>query len=133
TEMRKAGLDPALGLDTHLAKKAGETGKPTSGLETGAEQVAVLDGMDRAEQLQFLQQSLEGAAAGRAEIDKLHAAWRSGDAEALWAGMAADMRREFPGLYRRINVDRKSTRLNSSHVKISYAVFCLEKKCAPAS
>src|SRR5690606_42063479 len=26
------------------------------------------------------------------------------------------------------NQDRKSTRLNSSHVKISYAVFCLKKK-----
>src|SRR5690606_39443368 len=26
------------------------------------------------------------------------------------------------------NADRKSTRLNSSHVKISYAVFCLKKK-----
>src|SRR5690606_41852028 len=26
------------------------------------------------------------------------------------------------------NTDRKSTRLNSSHVKISYAVFCLKKK-----
>src|SRR5690606_38257504 len=26
------------------------------------------------------------------------------------------------------NPDRKSTRLNSSHVKISYAVFCLKKK-----
>src|SRR5699024_12809717 len=25
-------------------------------------------------------------------------------------------------------VDRKSTRLNSSHVSISYAVFCLQKK-----
>src|SRR5690606_41098026 len=25
-------------------------------------------------------------------------------------------------------IDRKSTRLNSSHVKISYAVFCLTKK-----
>src|SRR5204862_8363753 len=25
--------------------------------------------------------------------------------------------------------DRKSTRLNSSHVEISYAVFCLKKKC----
>src|SRR3989442_4642057 len=25
-------------------------------------------------------------------------------------------------------VDRKSTRLNSSHVRISYAVFCLKKK-----
>src|SRR5438105_12823169 len=27
-----------------------------------------------------------------------------------------------------INVDRKSTRLNSSHEWISYAVFCLKKK-----
>src|SRR3989442_3154832 len=26
------------------------------------------------------------------------------------------------------NIDRKSTRLNSSHVRISYAVFCLQKK-----
>src|SRR5690554_7164215 len=28
----------------------------------------------------------------------------------------------------KINKDRKSTRLNSSHVRISYAVFCLKKK-----
>src|SRR5690349_22866451 len=27
-----------------------------------------------------------------------------------------------------MNPDRKSTRLNSSHVEISYAVFCLKKK-----
>src|SRR5690606_29264577 len=27
-----------------------------------------------------------------------------------------------------MTTDRKSTRLNSSHVKISYAVFCLKKK-----
>src|SRR5436305_3895400 len=31
---------------------------------------------------------------------------------------------EFAGLGK----DRKSTRLNSSHVRISYAVFCLKKK-----
>src|SRR5690606_42066660 len=30
-----------------------------------------------------------------------------------------------------ILTDRKSTRLNSSHVKISYAVFCLKKKNQP--
>src|SRR3989442_8826239 len=29
--------------------------------------------------------------------------------------------------------DRKSTRLNSSHVRISYAVFCLKKKNKPTS
>src|SRR5207302_2817779 len=32
------------------------------------------------------------------------------------------------GGYQRLALDRKSTRLNSSHVKISYAVFCLKKK-----
>src|SRR5438067_5081591 len=29
---------------------------------------------------------------------------------------------------RHFRIDRKSTRLNSSHVSISYAVFCLKKK-----
>src|SRR2546429_1656785 len=32
------------------------------------------------------------------------------------------------GLMRQIVLDRKSTRLNSSHGYISYAVFCLKKK-----
>src|SRR4030095_17090881 len=32
------------------------------------------------------------------------------------------------GRARILQVDRKSTRLNSSHTVISYAVFCLEKK-----
>src|SRR3712207_7719051 len=31
----------------------------------------------------------------------------------------------------RLEVDRKSTRLNSSHANISYAVFCLKKKKTP--
>src|SRR5690625_1938188 len=35
------------------------------------------------------------------------------------------LRRE---LSRNAQLDRKSTRLNSSHVAISYAVFCLKKK-----
>src|SRR5690349_23490164 len=30
--------------------------------------------------------------------------------------------------HRKLETDRKSTRLNSSHVEISYAVFCLKKK-----
>src|SRR5437868_12539571 len=33
----------------------------------------------------------------------------------------------------RAGEDRKSTRLNSSHVSISYAVFCLKKKNIPQS
>src|SRR5690554_4069701 len=34
----------------------------------------------------------------------------------------------WPGLSGDPELDRKSTRLNSSHVRISYAVFCLKKK-----
>src|SRR5438270_5798229 len=35
----------------------------------------------------------------------------------------------FPGACRlKVRTDRKSTRLNSSHSQISYAVFCLKKK-----
>src|SRR5688572_30899037 len=32
------------------------------------------------------------------------------------------------GVHHRTALDRKSTRLNSSHSQISYAVFCLKKK-----
>src|SRR3712207_8547620 len=39
---------------------------------------------------------------------------------------------EWSGIVRRLlaapHLDRKSTRLNSSHANISYAVFCLKKK-----
>src|SRR3712207_4823805 len=35
---------------------------------------------------------------------------------------------EIRDLRDKVNLDRKSTRLNSSHANISYAVFCLKKK-----
>src|SRR3989442_8836853 len=40
-----------------------------------------------------------------------------------WVSEAHDSARARP-----TEIDRKSTRLNSSHVRISYAVFCLKKK-----
>src|SRR5690606_41905264 len=46
----------------------------------------------------------------------------------LTAGLTALVRVIYGGGGRRQMIDRKSTRLNSSHVKISYAVFCLKKK-----
>src|SRR5436305_7508334 len=45
-------------------------------------------------------------------------------------GHLVDARRVLARVARRSHaaLDRKSTRLNSSHVRISYAVFCLKKK-----
>src|SRR5690606_40969656 len=46
----------------------------------------------------------------------------------LVAASAAPAEAKTPAVEVDPKVDRKSTRLNSSHVKISYAVFCLKKK-----
>src|SRR5689334_24444258 len=44
-------------------------------------------------------------------------------------GIGTVVRRSFAGVGRERKLpDRKSTRLNSSHSSISYAVFCLKKK-----
>src|SRR5690554_7475065 len=42
--------------------------------------------------------------------------------------LVEDVVKEFGTVDVLVNKDRKSTRLNSSHVRISYAVFCLKKK-----
>src|SRR2546430_9068933 len=43
-------------------------------------------------------------------------------------GGDVDITHQHQGRRRRLTLDRKSTRLNSSHSQISYAVFCLKKK-----
>src|SRR6266699_7228674 len=50
--------------------------------------------------------------------------------ELLEAGVEVPKVGDHPdhGLTVQLDEDRKSTRLNSSHVRISYAVFCLKKK-----
>src|ERR1039458_10695532 len=53
---------------------------------------------------------------GPAASVRQHRSWSNVGLARRSAGMAAALR------------DRKSTRLNSSHLGISYAVFCLKKK-----
>src|SRR6202171_3309669 len=54
--------------------------------------------------------------------------FRSGGAEASQNGFGALTPQNST---ERSTIDRKSTRLNSSHLAISYAVFCLKKKTPP--
>src|SRR2546421_4625765 len=57
--------------------------------------------------------------------------FRSGDVGEFRAGLLLDCDRDdliFLLRARPAHLDRKSTRLNSSHDQISYAVFCLKKK-----
>src|SRR5947209_15459591 len=57
--------------------------------------------------------------------------FRSDMFESMYAAQGVGLAAPQIGLAMRlavIDVDRKSTRLNSSHANISYAVFCLKKK-----
>src|SRR3989442_7155465 len=66
-----------------------------------------------------------GSASGRIETRsaaKLYCAVRSAPRVPALCTVLPDLRKPLPVR------DRKSTRLNSSHVRISYAVFCLKKK-----
>src|SRR2546430_12720908 len=58
-----------------------------------------------------------------------HAAfyWHLGDLRAIY-GVDEDYQYSPEHRWRAGRQDRKSTRLNSSHSQISYAVFCLKKK-----
>src|SRR2546427_1100289 len=53
--------------------------------------------------------------------------FRSGQAPSAWAKVLVQGPRPSP-MPHKGDGDRKSTRLNSSHSQISYAVFCLKKK-----
>jgi uncharacterized protein YbaP (TraB family) len=107
-EMTAAGLDPALGLDKHLAQRATREGKRTAGLETPADQIRLFDGMKPGVQLAQLRDVVERSEEIRSETEWLHRQWREGDVDALYWGMAAAMKARDPALYERINTQRNS-------------------------
>src|SRR5690606_29431350 len=105
-QMQRQGLDAQAGLDRPLRARAADAGKPAEGLESAAAQIAMLDGMDAEEQRQLLREALEQVDKGDEQSRRLHDAWRRGDDVTLWRDMATQMRQDYPGLYRRINVER---------------------------
>src|SRR5436190_16517902 len=64
------------------------------------------------------------------DLELLDRGLRARRATAAAAQLRVDLSMRQPGavVVRRHEGDRKSTRLNSSHTVISYAVFCLKKK-----
>ncbi|GAB2505100.1 TraB/GumN family protein [Arenimonas alkanexedens] len=106
TEMQAAGLDASLGLDKHFAERAVADGKAVGALETADQQFAMFDSLSPTEQLQSLRDSLDDIGALEQDINRMHALWRAGDADGLYAMSGGEMKRDYPELYERMNVAR---------------------------
>ena len=105
-EMKAQGLQADAGLDRHFMDMAVQAGKAVEGLETAQTQIAMLDGMEPVEQRQMLVEALDDAEQGAAQTRRLHDTWRRGDERQLWQEIGVEMKRDYPRLYQRINVDR---------------------------
>lgn len=106
TTMQAAGFDPTQGLDQHLMGRAASDGKATGGLETVDQQLAALDGAPWDEQEFSLRESLKPAAELREDIERLHAAWRNGDVDALERVVIDEMNAKTPVTARLTNLER---------------------------
>jgi uncharacterized protein YbaP (TraB family) len=104
-QLMKMGFDPESGVERRLTGRAASDGKPIQGLETAREQLEIMARLPEKQQREFLLYSIDDAQRMASEVDKLLAAWRSGDA----AGMASLLQEgfdEYPDLYRPLTVDR---------------------------
>ncbi len=100
-----AGFDPNLGLDKHFYDRAVADGKTVQGFETMAFQIGLFDDMPMDQQDRLLASMLKDIDTEQANMTKLIAAWRDGDAPTVERLVLADMKGE-PAVYKRMLVDR---------------------------
>jgi uncharacterized protein YbaP (TraB family) len=96
--LSKTGFDAQLGIDMQITDRAKADGKAIEGLETVIDQLGVFDSRTFPEQTRFLLDSTDDADNLQADLDKLIAAWRSGDMRALEKEFLKE-RAKSPALY----------------------------------
>jgi uncharacterized protein len=86
--------------------KAKTSKKPSIGLESAEQQIALFDSMPMPAQTQLLKESLFDTAKGKQELDKLHRLWKAGETKDFEQQTVTKMKRVYPDLYQSINVAR---------------------------
>jgi uncharacterized protein len=96
--LMKSGFDPELGIDMQLTARARADGKPIDGLETVVDQLGIFDSRSLNEQTKFLVDAANDVPRMHDDLDRLIAAWRSGDLAALEREFDKE-RAQAPALY----------------------------------
>ena len=105
-QVQKAGYDPKLGVDSILRAQAEKEGDKIIGLETLEQQVRFFADLPEAEQIAFLEQTLDYAAEGVGLLDQLARAWSEGDEATLARIFVDEMKTKAPKLYDKLVVQR---------------------------
>jgi uncharacterized protein YbaP (TraB family) len=97
-EMKRAGFDPALGVDRHFFDKSSRMGKKFRSLETLAEQLEMFAGLPAPLQEALLRDTLRSLDRDIGQMKTIADAWRAGDAPQIEQLVLGSMRKE-PALY----------------------------------
>jgi uncharacterized protein len=96
--LTRSGFDPQLGIDMQITARARVDHKPIDGLETVVEQLSIFDSRSMTEQGKFLVDAAHDVPKMHADLERLVAAWRSGDMRGLEREFTKE-RAEAPALY----------------------------------
>ncbi len=95
--LMQAGYDPASGVETALVARAG--GKSHAALESLDQHVALFDGMEQAQQLSYLNLSIDEVDEVVPSVNEMVTEWLAGDAAALDALLNSDLGAETGDAY----------------------------------
>ncbi len=85
TKLQQLGFTPSAGLDSYLIQKAGASGKRIVELESGNQQLAMLDGLSARLQSAMLSDFLTNMERTPQVIGDVFVAWKKGDAAGAYA------------------------------------------------
>jgi uncharacterized protein YbaP (TraB family) len=104
-QLMKLGFDPESGVEKQLQLHAQGDRKEITGFETVEEQLGLLNNLSTADQIKFLDITLEDMHEMEGDTDELLAAWRSGNAQKL-ADLLGKEYGVAPTLYSMLVADR---------------------------
>ncbi|HUJ09725.1 MAG TPA: TraB/GumN family protein [Verrucomicrobiae bacterium] len=107
-QLQQAGFTAENGLDMHFITEANATQKPILELEGGEAQIQLMSGLSSQEQELLLESTIEQMDTTIADVEKVIAAWRRGDAAAIDKLMNHQLQEEpkFKPIFKKLIEDR---------------------------
>ena len=105
-DLARAGITGEQGVESVLTTELAE--REARSLETPADQIRVLSGLDEAIQIAFLMQSVDGIGEAAERLDKIARSWAAGDLDLMETELIDEVRLDYPDVFEAIFTDRNA-------------------------